>query len=54
MMEEEDEERSIVQIVIAWMFGLLAVGAIIAAFSNPQHLVVAVICLVFALCVWHN
>ena len=54
MMEDDDDKRSIVQIVMAWMFGLLAVGSAIAAFANPQHLIVAMICIVFALCVYHN
>ena len=54
MMEEDDDKRSMLQIATAWMFGVLAIGCTIAAFSNPQHLVVAMICLVFALCVWYN
>ena len=53
-MMEEDEKRSIVQIVTVWLLGLLAVGCAIAAFDNPQQLIVAMICAVFALCVWYN
>ena len=54
MMENEEGKKSKLQIAIAVTLGAMAIGCLIASFFNPQHLITALICIMFILCIWYN